>query len=392
MKRALPSSLVLLASTLAAAAAISTNDLRLSVDVTADVRGGSFTDHQAVSAGPSFAGALIDLSAIGLPSSVELDALIVQSNRVLFSTDTSYTLGPDSYSRNDLAAYNVNTATLSLFFDGSANGLPARVNLDAASLLPGTDDLLISLDVSTDAVVPGTTVHDEDIIRFSGGTASVLVDGSADLGIPERADLDALHHDGDHLFFSLDVGADIGPLFGRDEDAWSADTNTYTMALINQIGIEQRADLVSLDELLDQDQDGLSDFEEISGVDDPGTTVPGSDIAMDPEGHTSDPELPDTDSDGSTDAEEAIAGTDPNDPGDLLRMLAISSTDGTNVVAWASVLSRTYILESSPEGTGAYMPIASGLAPTGPTSTEYTDGAPLGPVQLYRVRIDLSTP
>ena len=57
----------------------------------------------------------------------------------------------------------------------------------------------------------------------------------------------------------------------------------------------------------DCDDDGLTNEEEITGVDDPITEG-------DPDGEITDPQDPDTDGDGVTDGDEAIDQTDPNDP------------------------------------------------------------------------------
>ncbi|WP_083467641.1 DUF11 domain-containing protein, partial [Croceitalea dokdonensis] len=56
----------------------------------------------------------------------------------------------------------------------------------------------------------------------------------------------------------------------------------------------------------DDDNDGLTNDEESTGVDDPSTPA-------DPNGETTDPNNADTDGDGISDGQEALDGTDPND-------------------------------------------------------------------------------
>lgn len=61
--------------------------------------------------------------------------------------------------------------------------------------------------------------------------------------------------------------------------------------------------------IVDTDQDGLTDCEEITGINSPNTN-------FNPNGNITDPNNPDTDGDGVNDGQEALNGTDPNDPDD----------------------------------------------------------------------------
>jgi len=62
--------------------------------------------------------------------------------------------------------------------------------------------------------------------------------------------------------------------------------------------------------IMDCDNDGLTNEEEVTGIDDPSTPA-------DPNGNITDPQNPDSDGDGVTDGQEAIDGTDPNNNCDL---------------------------------------------------------------------------
>ena len=78
------------------------------------------------------------------------------------------------------------------FLDGSAAGVPASLDLDAADRLPGNGRLLLSFDGS--AVIAGIELDDEDVLEHdpAAGTWRIAYDGSeADSGwVP--ADLEAL--------------------------------------------------------------------------------------------------------------------------------------------------------------------------------------------------------
>ena len=58
---------------------------------------------------------------------------------------------------------------------------------------------------------------------------------------------------------------------------------------------------------LDCDSDGLTNNEEVTGIDDPATPA-------NPKGIKTDPRNPDSDGDGVTDGQEALDGTNPNNP------------------------------------------------------------------------------
>jgi gliding motility-associated-like protein len=74
----------------------------------------------------------------------------------------------------------------------------------------------------------------------------------------------------------------------------------------------------------DCDKDGLTNNEELTGVDDPNTPA-------NPKGIKTDPRNPDSDGDGVSDAQEALDGTNPNDPCDY----KTASQDLTKVsAAW----------------------------------------------------------
>jgi len=130
---------------------IATNRMRLSLDVAATLLNGGFVDEEVISVGTIAAGALFNATTAGVPNSVEVDAVFVSGGDVVFSTDQNFKVGSSVYADEDLVAYSVTGATLSVYFDGSANGIAAKADLDAASLeINATQtNLLLSLDIAT---------------------------------------------------------------------------------------------------------------------------------------------------------------------------------------------------------------------------------------------------
>lgn len=364
-------------------AVLATNSVRLSTDVTTVIRGTSHADDHAVSIGAGGSGALLDAQAIGLPANIEIDALSVYSNRIVFSTDVAFTSGGTDYADEDLVEYNVNTATLSMFFNGSGNGIPAAADIDAVAIENDSGQFVFSIDITTDLPTVGT-VRDEDVIRFSGGY-TLAFNGVATLGIPIGADLDALHVSGGDLYFSLSRSATINADTGNDDDVWVYNGVATSRHFVNT-AVPDAADVISLDEPVDSDGDDLADLEEISGTDDPATAIADGGAPIDPNGNKSDPTDPDSDDDGYDDGQEAAAGTSPNDSSDLLQVAEIESMGGTNKLAWPAKTDRTYAVEASTNALVGFFQVAGGLT-TGTTNMMYSHVAPGTNLFLYRIRV-----
>lgn len=372
-------------------AEFSTHNVRAGLDISADFKGISFTDDDAISIGTQAAGSLFSSALQGVNPGLGLDALIVESNLVIFSADIGFSVGASDFSDEDLISYDVGTGLFSTYWDGSAAGLDERADLDAATLIPGTDLLLFSIDITLTNLVAGESVSDEDIIQWDGLTATRLFDGQNQLGIAPSADLNALHSDGTNLFFSLDKTSfnQRAGVTGNDEDVWQVDTNTFTVSLLSGFGFPPNTDIHCLDEPIFSDSDALSDYEEITGVDDPATTVPGTSIPLDPSGLITDSLKADTDGDGSDDDEELIAGTDPTNRSSQLVITGIQNIGGTKFVTWASVTNRQYRVTSTDQANADYSTEeASAILSTG-TNTTLMLPPPDETQLFYRVTIDL---
>jgi len=92
----------------------------------------------------------------------------------------------------------------------------------------------------------------------------------------------------------------------------------------------------------DCDNDGLTNNEELTGVDDPTTPA-------DPNGNITDPQNPDSDGDGVTDGQEALDGTDPNNNCDY-----VAANQNLTIVdaAWMSADCDNDGLTNNEEVTG----------------------------------------
>jgi hypothetical protein len=153
------------------------------------------------------------LSTLGnlLPDGVGVDAIsLLADNRVVFSTDVSFIAGGIGADDEDLVLCD--RGVLSLVFDGSAAGLPEKADIDAVHVLSLSPvDLLYSVDAPVE--VGGIVIADDDIVRFDGATHTVVRTGASLIGDETaRADVDALWFDpsGSEYVISLDVAIEAG--------------------------------------------------------------------------------------------------------------------------------------------------------------------------------------
>jgi len=152
----------------------------------------------------------------------------------LFSVDTTVALpglpATSPLEPRDVARFDPATSTYSIYFDGSANGIPDGARIDAIAT-DASDRLLLSFDTSVS--LPGLgTVDDEDLVRFSAGTWTMEFDGSAH-GVTPDLDLDAAHrmHTGNTLLLSFDVSGSVPGVAFDDEDVLAYDTAAATYAM-----------------------------------------------------------------------------------------------------------------------------------------------------------------
>jgi uncharacterized repeat protein (TIGR01451 family) len=166
-------------------------------------------------------GLVVPMSLGTLPTGVNVTAYhLFQSGDQLFSLDGAAMLGGSlPVGPEDVVRYDGDTYTME--FDGSAEGVPGGAGVDAVSL--DGEDLLLSFDSSV--TLESDTFDEEDLVRFDGIAFTLFFDGSA-AGVPEGLDLDAAHHLGDdHVALSFDGSGTLPPVVFADEDVLEYDAS-----------------------------------------------------------------------------------------------------------------------------------------------------------------------
>jgi hypothetical protein len=133
----------------------------------------------------------LDGASVGLPDGVRIDAFAYDplTGDVWFSFDTTFDLAGAVLRPSDV----VDGLTLALVFDSTAAGVPAGMDVDGVSPVPGTSDVLLSFDVG--GTLGGITFADEDVMRYDtvNDAWTLAIDASASDADWAAADLDALH-------------------------------------------------------------------------------------------------------------------------------------------------------------------------------------------------------
>jgi hypothetical protein len=174
------------------------------------------------------------MSLGNLPSEVNVTAYhLFPNGDQLFSVDRRtrrLAAGPEDVVRWDGEFYT-------LEFDGSAEGIPSGVQVDAVSTIAG--DLLLSFDAAVTFGVE--TVYEEDLVRFDGIGFTLFFDGSA-AGVPEGLNLDAAHYlDVGNLAVSFDGSGSLPGVVFADEDVLECDLSMDTWE-ITYYGMAEHAD------------------------------------------------------------------------------------------------------------------------------------------------------
>jgi hypothetical protein len=153
----------------------------------------------------------------------------------------------------DVVSWDPNTSTYALTFDGGASGVPPNTRIDAVSRNPA-GALLLSFDTSVVLPLVGP-VDDEDLVEVVAGGFAASFDGSAN-GVPTNLDLDAASRPADGsalLLLSFDASGVIAGIPFDDEDVLVFDPLGGTWAMFADASLSDPvdwppADLVALPE------------------------------------------------------------------------------------------------------------------------------------------------
>lgn len=209
-------------------AATPIRSLHCSPDVTV-VLGGVTLDDENL-AEDDLAGAITSMTLGVLPPEAGVSAYhLLAGGDHLLSLDTAAELpGGILALPGDVVRFD--GADFFLVFAAASADLPPGLATDAITVIGGTD-LLLSFDLPVD--LDGILVDDEDLVRFDGAGLSLFFDGSA-AGIPQELDVDATHilEGQGRLFLSLDGSGSVGGVDFDDEDVLEYDlvAGTWEMA------------------------------------------------------------------------------------------------------------------------------------------------------------------
>ena len=132
---------------------------------------------------------VVDLAGCGLPAGTKIDAM-TSGGSMWFSFDMPVSLGGTLYDDEDVVA--LSGCTWAPILDGSAAGIPSDLDVDGLSYQSATGVLMMSLDGA--GTVGGVAFDDEDVLAYdmASGGWSLVYDGSSLHDGWLAGDLDAL--------------------------------------------------------------------------------------------------------------------------------------------------------------------------------------------------------
>ncbi|MGB5810713.1 MAG: right-handed parallel beta-helix repeat-containing protein [Polyangiales bacterium] len=202
----------------------------LSPDITIEPGAGLVATDEAVVLDNQSGGVLLETFA-GVPAAADIIAYSEDATGDrLIAFGTTVSLPGNLIARpGDVIRFEGSTYQAeSVEFDASEAGIPFGVKTDAVSSMPGSSDLLLSFD-TTVALPGGLVVADEDLVAWSGSNYSIAFDGSTE-GIPGSMDIDAAQSLGLGIFvFSFDTAGSLGGVDFDDEDIMRYDGTNWSL-------------------------------------------------------------------------------------------------------------------------------------------------------------------
>ena len=165
-----------------------------------------------------------------IPPAANLSALMrLDDGTPVFALDTFANLGGQNAGPEDLIAWD--GTNYSLAFDGSSAGVPRGAAIDAAGrvFVAGEYVTLVSFDVTV-GLPGGITIDDEDVAAWDGSAWSLYFDGTAN-GVPAALDLDGYDLLGEQQYFSFDGSGKIIIAAFDDEDIVAFSDGNWIVAI-----------------------------------------------------------------------------------------------------------------------------------------------------------------
>lgn len=168
--------------------------------------------------------------------------------------------------------------------------------------------------------------------------------------------------------------------FGLTQNVAAVETSIFALIVHDGRFAETALVRQAFFPLVDSDGDGLSDQEELSGLNNHFTP-------NHPNGNTTNPFNLDTDADGLSDGHEAVAGTDPNASVSRFELTHSSvQMSGEVLLCWSSESGRQYAVRVATNLFSSWNLIASNLAAT-PPQNSFTNPAPAMASDFYAVDV-----
>ena len=168
------------------------------------------------------------------------------ASTVILSTMSAATLGGLAFTDKDLAEYDKDTASATLYLDGSAVGITQ--DIDAAHVLANGHIVLSTIGTAT---LGGVAFENEDLVDYDpvADTATLIFDGSA-LFTVGSTDVSAVHvKDNGHIILSNGYAATLGGLAFEPNDLVLYDPVTDTAIVLldgDAVGLSGWIDAVHL--------------------------------------------------------------------------------------------------------------------------------------------------